>query len=125
MIRSSADWDAGNLKTKKAKKAKSKNRGNSYNGGPIKILSEADRSGVGGGGGSACAAIPDVWCGPGVGFSTDAVVGGSIDNPVESDPPRRNIPARRKIDGDKSNSNNSNQREVHLEFLRFQRDFCY
>ncbi|CAA7043170.1 unnamed protein product [Microthlaspi erraticum] len=107
VIRSSADWDAGNSKTKKTKKAKSKSKvSNSYNGGSIKILSEADRS-VG-----ACAAIPDVWCGPGVGFSTDAVIGGgSIDNPVESDPPRRNIPARRKIDGDKNNSNNSNQRE--------------
>ncbi|CAH2067130.1 unnamed protein product [Thlaspi arvense] len=107
VIRSSADWDSSNLKIKKTK-SKKKNKGG-YNGGSIKILSEADRS-VGGG---ACAAIPDVWCGPGVGFSTDAVVGGSID-PVESDPPRRNIPARRKIDGDKTNSssnNNSNQRE--------------
>lgn len=106
MIRSSADWDAGNVKIKKTKK--NKNKGSSYNGGSIKILSEASSSSVG------CAAIPDVWCGPGVGFSTDAVVGGSIDT-VESDPPRRNIPVRRKIDGDKINSSSSNNhREVHL-----------
>lgn len=107
MIRSSADWDAGNVKIKKTKK--NKNKGSSYNGGSIKILSEASSSSSVG-----CAAIPDVWCGPGVGFSTDAVVGGSIDT-VESDPPRRNIPVRRKIDGDKINSSSSNnQREVHL-----------
>ncbi|ESQ27796.1 hypothetical protein EUTSA_v10018747mg [Eutrema salsugineum] len=108
VIRSSADWDATNFKTKKTKKSKktkSKSK-SSFNGGSVKILSEADRIV---GGGTACAAIPDVWCGPGVGFSTDAVVGGTIES-VETDPPRRNIPARRKIDGDKTN-NNSNLRE--------------
>ncbi|KFK40799.1 hypothetical protein AALP_AA2G042800, partial [Arabis alpina] len=48
-----------------------------------------------------------------VGFSTDAVVGGSIDS-VEPDLSRRNIPVRRKIDGgdnNKNSSSNSNQRE--------------
>jgi len=111
VIRSSADWDASNFKIKKTKK-KNKNKGSSsYNGGSIKILSEASTSSS-----VACAAIPDVWCGPGVGFSTDAVVGGSIDT-VVSDPPRRNIPVRRKIDGDKTNSNSNNHREVHLHFL--------
>ncbi|OAP13110.1 hypothetical protein AXX17_AT1G68040 [Arabidopsis thaliana] len=113
VIRSSADWDASNFKIKKSKK-KNKNKGSSsYNGGSIKILSEASSSSSS----VACAAIPDVWCGPGVGFSTDAVVGAS-NNTVESDPPRRNIPVRRKIDGDKTNSNsNNNQRGVHLHFL--------
>ncbi|KAG7659465.1 Zinc finger RING-type [Arabidopsis suecica] len=87
VIRSSADWDASNFKIKKSKK-KNKNKGSSsYNGGSIKILSEASSSSSS----VACAAIPDVWCGPGVGFSTDAVVGAS-NNTVESDPPRRNIP---------------------------------
>ncbi|KAL1216841.1 putative E3 ubiquitin-protein ligase HIP1 [Cardamine amara subsp. amara] len=105
VIRSSADWDVSNFKIKKMKNKK-KNKGSNFNGGSIKILSEASSSSVGG---SACAAIPDVWCGPGIGFSTDAVVGGSVD-PVESDPPRRNIPVRRKIDGDKTNNSN-NQRE--------------
>lgn len=103
MIRSSADWNP------RKTKSKNKNRGTSrYSGGSVKILTEV------GDGGNACGASPDVWCGPGVGFSTDAVVGGTI-NPVEANPPRRNIPARRKIDGDKnysSTSHNSNQTEV-------------
>ncbi|XP_010416196.1 PREDICTED: probable E3 ubiquitin-protein ligase RHG1A isoform X1 [Camelina sativa] len=111
VIRSSADWDANssNHKIKKTKKKKNKNKGNSsYNGGgSIKILSESTNSSSVG-----CAAIPDVWCGPGVGFSTDAVVSGSVET-VESDPPRRNIPVRRKIDGDNKTSHNQlQQREV-------------
>ncbi|KAJ0255734.1 RING/U-box superfamily protein [Hirschfeldia incana] len=104
VIRSSADWNPSRTKSKN----KNKNKGTSrYSGGSVKILTEA------GDGGNACGASPDVWCGPGVGFSTDAVVGGTI-NPVEADPPRRNNPARRKIDGDKnyiSTSHNSNQTE--------------
>ncbi|XP_056846981.1 uncharacterized protein LOC130497799 [Raphanus sativus] len=90
VIRSSANWDATDAKTKKTK-SKKKNKGctSSYNGGSVKILSEADRSG--------CGPVPDVWCGPGIGFSTDAVVSGT-NIPVEAEPPRRNVPARRKID---------------------------
>ena len=88
MIRSSANWDASDAKSEKTK-SKKKGKGCSYSGGgSVKILSEADRSG--------CGPVPDVWCGPGVGFSTDAVVSGT----VEAEPPRRNIPARRKIDGE-------------------------
>ncbi|KAL0701670.1 hypothetical protein Bca4012_057792 [Brassica carinata] len=97
VIRSSADWNPSKTKSKNKKKGTSR-----YSGGSVKILTEA------GDGGNACGASPDVWCGPGVGFSTDAVVG------VEVNPPRRNIPARRKIDGDKnysSTSHNSNQTE--------------
>ncbi|KAG2322513.1 hypothetical protein Bca52824_015726 [Brassica carinata] len=90
VIRSSASWDASNAVKSKKTKSNKKNKGcGSYNGGSVKILSEADRSG--------CGPVPDVWCGPGVGFSTDAVVA-----VVEGDPPRRNIPARRKIDGEGS-----------------------
>ncbi|KAF8111353.1 hypothetical protein N665_0076s0328 [Sinapis alba] len=103
VIRSSADWDASKTKSKNKNKVTSR-----YSGGSVKILSEA------GDGGNACGASPDVWCGPGVGFSTDAVVGGTS-NHVEANPPRRNIQARRKIDGDKnyisSTSHNSNQTE--------------
>ncbi|CAN6938444.1 hypothetical protein HID58_073189 [Brassica napus] len=99
VIRSSADWGA--TKTK----SKNKNKGTGReSGGSVKILTEA------GDGGNACGAVPDVWCGPGVGFSMDAVV-----DPVEADPPRRNIPARRKIDGGDMNisstSHKSNQTE--------------
>ncbi|CAN8235000.1 unnamed protein product [Cochlearia groenlandica] len=103
-IRSSADWDSN---TKKTKSKKKKEKSGCYNGGSVQILSEIDRSG----GGIGCAAIPDVWCGPGVSFSTDAVVGDSIGS-GESENQRRNIPTRRKIDGDNKNiNNNTNQRE--------------
>lgn len=105
VIRSSADWDARIRKTKKKKKKGGNDDGS------IKFLSEARD--VNGGG---CAAIPDVWCGPGLGFSTDAVIGRSVDPPAVSVPPRRNIPSsRRKIDVDKTDSS---QTEVSVV------DFC-
>ena len=98
-IRSSADWDK--KKKKKNKKKKKKKKG-SYEDGSVRFLSEArDVDGSGG-----CVAVPDVWCGPGLGFSTDA---------VSVDPPRRNLPSsRRKIDVDK---NSSNQTEVKVVAL--------
>ncbi|XP_019057965.1 PREDICTED: E3 ubiquitin-protein ligase MBR1 [Tarenaya hassleriana] len=111
VIRSSAEWgEEKKAKDKRKKNSNKKKNGGGFNGGSIKILSESRGGGVDGGG---CVAIPDVWCGPGIGFSTDAVVGGSVD-PVVSGPSRRNLPARRKIDGDRSNSssnNNYNHRE--------------
>ncbi|KAF8052581.1 hypothetical protein N665_1540s0005 [Sinapis alba] len=87
VIRSSADWDARN-RTNKKKNKKKRNKG-SY----VRFLSEARDVD-----GSGCVAVPDVWCGPGLGFSTDA---------VSVDPPRRNLPSssRRKIDVDKNSSN--------------------
>ncbi|CAH8390383.1 unnamed protein product [Eruca vesicaria subsp. sativa] len=90
VIRSSANWDASDVKAKKKTKSKKKNKGSCYSDGSVKILSEADKSG--------CGPVPDVWCGPGIGFSTDAVVSDT----VEAEPPRRNIQARRKIDGEGS-----------------------
>ncbi|XP_056856985.1 uncharacterized protein LOC130506363 isoform X2 [Raphanus sativus] len=91
-IRSSADWD----NNKKKRNRKKKKKGRSYEDGSVRFLSESRD--VDGG----CVAVPDVWCGPGLGFSTDA---------VSVDPPRRNLPSssRRKIDVDK---NNPNQTEV-------------
>ncbi|KAF2541878.1 hypothetical protein F2Q68_00030343 [Brassica cretica] len=57
-------------------------------------------------GSGGCVAVSDVWCGKGLGFSTDA---------VSMDPPRRNLPpSRRKIDVDK---NSSNQTEFRMPFL--------
>ncbi|ESQ35004.1 hypothetical protein EUTSA_v10007935mg [Eutrema salsugineum] len=86
VIRSSADWDARIRKDKKKKRNKMKTK-ESYDDDSISFLSEARD------------AIPDVWCGPGLGFSTDAVVGRSLDAP------RRSLPSsRRKVDVDKSNS---------------------
>uniref|UniRef100_A0A0D3D615 Uncharacterized protein n=1 Tax=Brassica oleracea var. oleracea TaxID=109376 RepID=A0A0D3D615_BRAOL len=57
-------------------------------------------------GSGGCVSVSDVWCGKGLGFSTDA---------VSMDHPRRNLPpSRRKIDVDK---NNSNQTEFRMPFL--------
>ncbi|AEE29657.1 RING/U-box superfamily protein [Arabidopsis thaliana] len=95
VIRYSADLDARIRKDKKKKKhkhkkKKKKNKG-SYEDGSIRILSEEARD------------VIDVWCRPGLGFSTDAVIGRSVD------PPRgRNIPSsRRKIDVDNNNYNHT------------------
>ncbi|KAJ0247872.1 hypothetical protein HA466_0162700 [Hirschfeldia incana] len=78
-IRSSADWDN---KKKKKKKKKKKNKIRRRREATTRMvhwfLSEARD--VDGGGG--CVAVPDVWYGPGLGFSTDAV---SVDSP------RRNL----------------------------------
>ncbi|KAH0864102.1 hypothetical protein HID58_081313 [Brassica napus] len=95
-IRSSADWDN---KKKKKKKRNTKKKKGSYEDGSVRFLSESrDVDGSGG-----CVAVPDVWCGPGLGFSTDA---------VSVNPPRKNLPSsRRKIDVDK---NSPNQTEVKV-----------
>lgn len=93
VIRYSADLDARIRKDKKKKKHKHKKKKNkgSYEDGSIRILSEEARD------------VIDVWCRPGLGFSTDAVIGRSVD------PPRgRNIPSsRRKIDVDNNNYNHT------------------
>ncbi|CAH8252684.1 unnamed protein product [Arabidopsis lyrata] len=103
VIRSSADWDARIRKDKKKKHKKKKNKG-SYEDGSIRILNEARD--VDGGG---CVAIPDVWCGPGLGFSTDAVVDRSVD-PLR----RKNIPSsRRNIDVDNNTQGSSVDQESH------------
>lgn len=99
-IRSSADWDN---KKKKRNRKKKKKKVRSYEDGSVRFLSESRDVD----GGNGCVAVPDVWCGPGLGFSTDA---------VSVDPPRRNLPSssRRKIDVDK---NNPNQTEVEPTLL--------
>ncbi|WZY85671.1 hypothetical protein YC2023_032055 [Brassica napus] len=57
--------------------------------------------------------VSDVWCGKGVGFSTDA---------VSLDPPRRNLPpSRRKIDVDK---NSSNQTEAETVWSGWRYSHC-
>ncbi|XP_010498176.1 PREDICTED: probable E3 ubiquitin-protein ligase RHG1A [Camelina sativa] len=100
VIRSSADWDARIRKDKKKQTKKNKSKKNSYEDGSIRILSEA-RDVVAGG----CVSVPDVWCGPGLGFSTDAVVDRSVDPPR-----RRNLPSsRRKIDVDNNIFNHNTE----------------
>lgn len=95
VIRTSADWDPKRVKKKKQNSNKKKDLNSAVN--------------VGGGGGgvaigcnnavqnnpsSSCVAVPDVWCGPGIGLTTDAA---SVDCVVS----RRPVPGRGRIESDK------------------------
>ncbi|XP_039063837.1 uncharacterized protein LOC120208690 isoform X2 [Hibiscus syriacus] len=86
LIRSSADWEAKKVKKKKKKRS---NKMHHHHQGVV--LNE------GGGYNMSCGVVQDVWCGPGIGLSADAV--GSVDRVVA----RRNVPARGKIDLEKVN----------------------
>lgn len=95
VIRTSADWEAKKVKKKTQKQDKKKKKGVVGNN---KIADESNRGNQGfvdGGIGNGCGVIPDVWCGPGIGFSADAV------GPVDCVVARRNLPGRGKIDGEK------------------------
>ncbi|XVF11374.1 hypothetical protein REPUB_Repub08aG0022500 [Reevesia pubescens] len=108
MIRTSADWEGKKVKKKKKtqqqeQKKKKKKKKNS------KLVGNEDNNSnrvhhqqdlvlnEGSGNNISCGVIQDVWCGPGIGFSADAV--GSVDCVVA----RRNVPARGKIDVEKVN----------------------
>ncbi|XVF11372.1 hypothetical protein REPUB_Repub08aG0022300 [Reevesia pubescens] len=107
MIRTSADWEGKKVKKKKKtqqqeQKKKKKKKKNS------KLVGNEDNNSnrvhhqqglvlnEGSGNNISCGVIQDVWCGPGIGFSADAV--GSVDCVVA----RRNVPARGKIDVERS-----------------------
>ncbi|MBA0819475.1 hypothetical protein Gohar_022065 [Gossypium harknessii] len=119
MIRTSADWETKKVKKKKKtqqqqqqqqqqeqekKKKKKKKKssklvvGNESNN-SHKVHHPHHQQGVllneGSGYNISCGVIQDVWCGPGIGFSADAV--GSVDRVAT----RRNVPARGKIDVEK------------------------
>lgn len=109
VIRTSADWDSKKVKKKKKKHQQLKKNGNNQStisNGTMKTSGE--NKGIDGG----CVVIQDVWCAPGIGFSTDAVVDGSVDCVVSA--PRRNVSGRGKIDGEKINNNH---REVRILYI--------
>ncbi|GKV23607.1 hypothetical protein SLEP1_g33315 [Rubroshorea leprosula] len=97
VIRTSADWEAKKVKKKTQKQEKKKKKGSDSSNN--KVANENSKVHQGfvsdGGNGNGCGVIQDVWCGPGIGFSADAV--GSVDCVVA----RRNVSARGKIDGEK------------------------
>ncbi|KAH7549361.1 hypothetical protein JRO89_XS13G0019800 [Xanthoceras sorbifolium] len=93
VIRTSADWDGKKVKKKK----KQKNSGSSSNNGNG-AGDGSGGNGTGSGNPGNCMVVQDVWCGPGIGLSADAVVG-SVDCVVS----RKNVSGRGKIDGDKVN----------------------
>ncbi|KAK7358189.1 hypothetical protein VNO77_00113 [Canavalia gladiata] len=83
VIRTSADWQGKKTRKKKNRRNSNKNKG--CHGG----------AGVLEGSNPGCVDFQDVWCGPGIGFSTDAA--SSVDCVVA----RKNASARGKIDVDK------------------------
>ncbi|KAF5734535.1 putative ring finger containing protein [Tripterygium wilfordii] len=94
-IRKSAVWEEKKVKKKKKKKSppEQKQKKNINNEESKALNFERDRE--------SCVVFPDVWCGPGIGFSADAV--GSVDCVVAR---RNNVSGRGKID---------NQRERERE----------
>ncbi|KAF5730337.1 putative ring finger containing protein [Tripterygium wilfordii] len=93
VIRTSAQWEEKKVKKKKKKSPSEQKQKKNSNNEEIKAANfDRDREN--------CVIFPDVWCGPGIGFSADAV--GSVDCVVA----RRNNSGRGKID---------NQRERERE----------
>lgn len=88
VIRSSADWEGKKAARKKKHK---RNKGVSCRGhgggGGVTVLEGSN---------PACVDFQDVWCGPGIGFSTDAAAA-SVDCVVT----RKNVSPRGKIDVEK------------------------
>lgn len=82
VIRSSADWEG-----KRSRKKKHRTNGNSNSNktcdGVVDDVS-----------GGTCVDFQDVWCGPGIGFSTDAAAAASVDCVVA----RKDASARGKLD---------------------------
>ncbi|CAL0331103.1 unnamed protein product [Lupinus luteus] len=85
MIRSSADWEVNNKKGRKKKHKSTKNSNNV-------IIPEGSNSNNNNN--LSYVDFQDVWCGPGIGFSTDAA---SVDYVV----PKKNVSSRGKIDVEK------------------------
>lgn len=98
VIKTSADWDA-----KKVKKKKQRSLQTRKNKGPFQGVAVVHGNSLASS--SACVVDPDVWCGPGIGFGTDAA--DSVNCVVS----RR--PGRGKVDGVKMN-----QREVQVTTKR-------
>ena len=86
VIRSSADWQGKKTRKKKHKRSSSSSKNKTFHGGVLE------------GSIPECVDFQDVWCGPGIGFSTDAAAAASVDCVVA----RKNVSsARGKIDVDK------------------------
>lgn len=129
VIRSSADWEAKKVKKKK-QRGKKNNRApnsavvtlsaatnasnvtnnnmnimNNHNNQSSSTLSLALSS--------SCVAVPDAWCGPGIGLTTDAA---SVDYVVS----RRPVSGRGKVDGEKMSHRevlNSSSPALNLNFF--------
>ncbi|KAK3019102.1 hypothetical protein RJ639_002712 [Escallonia herrerae] len=107
VIRTSASWE------EKKGRRKKKNKGGPGQGG-LAMGAPTDNPPMVSS--SSCVVVPDVWCGPGIGFTTDAA---SVDCVVS----RRPVSGRGKIDGDKINhrerSSCTGRRMVNTEEISF------
>lgn len=106
VIRTSADWDPKRVKKKKQNSNKKKSLNSAVNvGGGVSIgcsnsiqnnnPSSSSSSSAPLSLSSSCVAVPDVWCGPGIGLTTDAA---SVDCVVS----RRPASGRGRIESDKA-----------------------
>lgn len=128
VIRTSADWDGKKVKKKKQKNNDNRKK-NTSNNDVIKISSlnsnkssavaAADGTNSNSNNPASCMLVQDVWCGPGIGFSADAVVG-SVDCVVT----RRNVSGRGKIDIEKVNQR-EREREREREVISNLQCFCF
>ncbi|XP_028057041.1 uncharacterized protein LOC114261031 isoform X2 [Camellia sinensis] len=110
VIRNSANWEAKKVRKKKQRKNKPPNQAvvmPSNNNNPSSSSAAASTSVI---------VVPDVWCGPGIGFTTDA---SSVDCVVS----RRTVSGRSKVDGEKLNQRErlsySTRRTVRSEPMSF------
>ncbi|KAJ9535422.1 hypothetical protein OSB04_un001465, partial [Centaurea solstitialis] len=118
MIRTSASWEGKKVRKKKNKN--NKNFGNEVNGDIGLVVASGGNNTTSPApapaSSSACLVVPDVWCGPGIGFSTDAA---SVDCVVS----RRPVSGRGKVDVEKINLRERGscgpRRMVHPEDLPF------
>ncbi|KAL2461674.1 RING/U-box superfamily protein [Abeliophyllum distichum] len=105
VIRTSANWDTEKVKKKKkSKKSRLPSNNNSaavtVTNNSINNVNPSSQSPLSLALSSSCVGVPDVWCGPGIGVTTDAA---SVDCVVSRRPP---VSTRPKVDGvDKINHN--------------------
>lgn len=91
VIKTSASWDAKKVKKKKKQRSLQQKKIN----GPFQTVAMIHGNSIGSS--STCLVDPDVWCGPGIGFGTDAAA------PVDCVVSRRPVSGRGKVDGIKMN----------------------
>uniref|UniRef100_A0A5B7APM5 RING-type E3 ubiquitin transferase n=1 Tax=Davidia involucrata TaxID=16924 RepID=A0A5B7APM5_DAVIN len=106
VIRTSANWEGKEVRKKKQRSLQQKK-----NKAPNQAVEMATSNPS-----STSVVVPDVWCGPGIGFTTDAT---SVDCVVS----RRPVSGRGKVDGEKMNqrerSSCSARRTVNPEHIPF------
>lgn len=93
VIRTSANWESKKLKKKRLKTKKSSSDRTNNTSAPA-AASGSNPSSLSLALSSTCVGVPDVWCGPGVGLTTDAA---SVDCVVSRRPPRGKVDGLERI----------------------------